>query len=47
MPCPYLQGEKINTMNELLILTLSLFSALAAFVLLPKLLNSRDIGCPP
>ncbi len=34
-------------MNEMLIVTLSLFSALAAFMLLPKLLNNRDIGCPP
>ena len=42
-----LQGRKMNEMSELLILTISLFSSAATFVLLPKLLNSRDIGCPP
>jgi hypothetical protein len=34
-------------MNELLILTLSLAGALAAFVLIPKLLQRKGIHCMP
>ena len=34
-------------MNELVILTLSLISALATFVLLPQLLQRKGIDCMP
>ncbi|CAK8721885.1 hypothetical protein GKODMF_13480 [Candidatus Electrothrix gigas] len=34
-------------MNELVILTLSLLSALATFVLLPQLLQRKGVDCLP
>ncbi|RWX44283.1 hypothetical protein H206_01893 [Candidatus Electrothrix aarhusensis] len=34
-------------MNELIILTLSLVSAFAAFILIPKLLQRKGIHCMP
>ena len=37
----------MNEMNELLILTISLCSSAAAFVLIPNLLQRKGIDCMP